>query len=87
MWSFISQYHRVISRTLSHTYVIRGHFQVPVPCERSEGIGLFVFFSSPLKDNFMLMKNAAKESDIQESKIDSGRSCALMSPLNRNGAL
>lgn len=25
------------------------------------------FFSSPLKDNFMLMKNAAKESDIQRS--------------------
>lgn len=66
-WSFIFQYHRVISRALSCTYVIRGHFQVPVPCKRSEGIGSFGFFSSPLKDNFMLMKNAAKESNIQRS--------------------
>lgn len=30
-------------------------------------------------DNFMLMKNTAKESDIQRSPRSTGRSCALMS--------
>lgn len=57
--------------------MIRGHFQVPVPCERSEGIGSFGFFSSPLKDNFMLMKNAAKESDVQRSPRSTQEGAAL----------
>jgi hypothetical protein len=76
MWSFIFQYYKVISKTLSCTYVIRGHFQVPVPCKRSERIGSCVCLFFSLERQFHANENAAKESVTQESKISWKELCS-----------
>lgn len=70
MWSFIFQYYKVISKTLSCTYVIRGHFQVPVPCKRSERIGSCVCLFFSLERQFHANeKHSKRVRHSEESKI------------------
>lgn len=85
-WSFIFQYQSDIQNCHTLMWSVATSKCLCLAREVKELVHWV--FSSPSKDNFMLMKNAAEESDVQRSPRSTRGGAVLWCPVcNGNGAL